>query len=91
MGLTLRTLALMAALGVVLGVFHVSLGFFRSEEEAKAAGRVSLYRSMVVSEIERFSHLSYGLARDTRVIETATGGPAAARARAGRGWRHAVS
>ncbi|MET4127764.1 cache domain-containing protein [Roseovarius sp. MBR-6] len=78
MGLTLRTLALMAALGVALGVFLVSLGFFRSEEEAKAAGRVSLYRSMVVSEVERFSHLSYVLARDTRVIETATGGPAAA-------------
>jgi two-component system C4-dicarboxylate transport sensor histidine kinase DctB len=78
MGLTLRTLALMAALGVALGVFLVSLGFFRSEEEAKAAGRVSLYRSMVVSEVERFSHLTYVLARDTRVIETATGGPVAA-------------
>lgn len=78
MGLTLRTLALMAALGVALGVFLVSLGFFRSEEEAKATGRVSLYRSMVISEVERFSHLSYVLARDTRVIETATGGPVAA-------------
>ncbi|MFU8834674.1 MAG: sensor histidine kinase [Roseovarius sp.] len=74
MGLTLRSLALMAALGVALAVFLVSLGFFRSEEEAKAAGRLSLYRSTVISEVERFSHLTYVLARDSRVIETAAGG-----------------
>jgi two-component system C4-dicarboxylate transport sensor histidine kinase DctB len=73
MRLTLRVLAVAMALGVVLGVFLVSLGFFRSEERAKAEGRLSLYRSMVVSEIERFSHLTYVLARDGHVIDTAAG------------------
>jgi len=73
MRLTLRVLAVSAALGVAAGVFLVSLGFFRSGEQAKAEGRLSLYRSMVVSEIERFSHLTYVLARDAHVIETAAG------------------
>jgi len=73
MRLTLRVLAVSAALGVAAGVFLVSLGFFRSGEQAKAEGRLSLYRSMVVSEIERFSHLTYVLARDGHVIETAAG------------------
>src|SRR6056297_2383647 len=73
MRLTLRGLAVLTALGVVLGVFLISLGFFRSEEQAKAEGRLSLYRSMVISEIERFSHLTYVLARDGHVIDTAAG------------------
>src|SRR6056297_810612 len=73
MRLTLRGLAVLTALGVVLGVFLISLGFFRSEEQAKAEGRLSLYRSMVISEIERFSHLTYVLARDRHVMDTAAG------------------
>lgn len=73
MRLTLRALAALTALGVVLGVFLISLGFFRSEEQAKAEGRLSLYRSMVISEIERFSHLTYVLARDGHVMDTAAG------------------
>ncbi|MDZ7710140.1 MAG: ATP-binding protein [Roseovarius sp.] len=73
MRLTLRALAVLTALGVAIGVFLISLGFFRSEEQAKAEGRLSLYRSMVISEIERFSHLTYVLARDSHVIATASG------------------
>jgi len=73
MRLTLRILAVATALGIALGVFLISLGFFRSEEQAKAEGRLSLYRSMVISEIERFSHLTYVLARDGHVIDTAAG------------------
>ena len=74
MRLTLRALAVLTALGVAIGVFLISLGFFRSEEAAKAEGRLSLYRSMVISEIERFSHLTYVLARDSHVIATAADG-----------------
>ena len=73
MRLTLRALVVLTALGVILGVFLISLGFFRSEEQAKAEGRLSLYRSMVISEIERFSHLTYVLARDRHVMDTAAG------------------
>src|SRR6056297_261615 len=73
MRLTLRGLAVLTALGVVIGVFLISLGFFHSEEQAKAEGRLSLYRSMVISEIERFSHLTYVLARDRHVMDTAAG------------------
>lgn len=67
-------LAAFTALCVAIGVFWLSLSFFQSEEEAKARGRLSLYHSTVRSELERFSHLTYVLARDTHVIETATGG-----------------
>jgi two-component system C4-dicarboxylate transport sensor histidine kinase DctB len=68
------TLAAVTALCVAIGVFWLSLSFFQSEEEAKARGRLSLYHSTVRSELERFSHLTYVLARDTHVIDTATGG-----------------
>lgn len=67
-------LAAFTALCVAIGVFWLSLSFFQSEEEAKARGRLSLYHSTVRSELERFSHLTYVLARDTHVIDTATGG-----------------
>ena len=73
MRLTLRALAVLTALGIAIAVFLIALGFFRSEEQAKAEGRLSLYRSMVISEIERFSHLTYVLARDSHVIATAAG------------------
>jgi len=75
MRLTTTALAAVTALCVMIGVFWLSLSFFQSEEEAKARGRLSLYHSTVRSELERFSHLTYVLARDSHVIDTATGGP----------------
>ncbi len=58
---------------VALILFRVSYGYFQSEELTKAQGRLSLYQSSVSGELERFSHLTYVLARDPFVIETAKG------------------
>lgn len=60
---------------VAVSVFKVSYGYFQSEELTKAQGRLSLYQSSVSGELERFSHLTYVLARDPIVIETTSGGP----------------
>ncbi|MFC2967114.1 sensor histidine kinase [Acidimangrovimonas pyrenivorans] len=60
-----------------VGLFMLSHGYFRSEELARAEGRLSLYRSTVVAELQRFSHLTYVLARDPYVIATAGGASAA--------------
>lgn len=59
------------------GAFVLSQRYFRSEEVTRAEGRLSLYRSTVVAELDRFSHLTFVLARDPFVIETAGGGPTA--------------
>ncbi|MDA4846843.1 sensor histidine kinase [Hoeflea poritis] len=57
----------------VAGIFRLSYAYFQSEELSKADERLSLYRSSVVSALERFSHLTYVLARDPFVIATAGG------------------
>ena len=49
-------------------------GYFRSEEISGAEARLSVYRNTVLAELERFSHLTFVLARDPFVIETARGG-----------------
>lgn len=66
-------LALLAVAVVTTSIFWVSLSYFQSEERTKAQGRLSLFRSTVLAELERFSHLTYVLARDPFVIETAQG------------------
>lgn len=73
MRIRLLLLAILATLLVAVGVFQISLGFFRSEEITKAQGRLSLYRSTVEAELNRFSHLTFVLARDPVVIDTALG------------------
>ncbi len=55
------------------GIFWLSLRYFQSQERTEAQGRLSLYRSTVLAELERFSHLTYVLARDPFVIGTARG------------------
>lgn len=60
-------------LAFATGVYVLSQSFFRSEEITRAEGRLSLYRSTVVAELNRFSHLTFVLARDPFVIETASG------------------
>ncbi|MEP6016852.1 MAG: ATP-binding protein [Paracoccaceae bacterium] len=71
---------LLLVLAALLAVasFNGAHVYFRSEEVSKAQGRLSLYRSTVIAEIERFSHLTFVLARDPFVIETAQGGDTAA-------------
>ncbi|WP_071673833.1 sensor histidine kinase [Nioella nitratireducens] len=59
------------------GAYTLSHRYFRSEEVTQAEGRLSLYRSTVVAELNRFSHLTFVLSRDPFVIETAGGAPTA--------------
>ncbi len=67
-------LAFVSVLATAVGIFWLSLQYFQSQEQSKASARLSLYRSTVVAELERFSHLTYVLARDQKVISTAEGG-----------------
>ncbi|WP_419912665.1 sensor histidine kinase [Hoeflea sp.] len=71
MRIVLRTLMLAVAVLAVAGIFRLSYAYFQSEELSKADERLSLYRSSVVAALERFSHLTYVLARDPFVIATA--------------------
>ena len=73
-----RSIALsLLVLVFAAGAYVLSHRYFRSEEVTRAEGRLSLYRSTVVAELDRFSHLTFVLARDPFVIETAAGGPTA--------------
>lgn len=65
--------AFLAVVAVAVGIFWLSFNYFRSIELAKAEGRLSLYRSTVTAELQRFSHLTHILAQDPFVIETAQG------------------
>ncbi len=71
----LRSLILpvVATIVVISILFRMSYGYFQSEELTKAQGRLSLYQSSVSGELERFSHLTYVLARDPFVIAAAKG------------------
>lgn len=71
-----RLIAVMVVLPVLVAavVFYLAERYFLSEELEKAQGRLSLYRSTVVSQLERYSYLTYVLARDRFVIENARGG-----------------
>ncbi|MBY8976903.1 sensor histidine kinase [Rhodobacteraceae bacterium NNCM2] len=63
-------LACIAALGTV-ATYWGSYTYFRAEELEKAAERMSLYRNTILAELERFSHLTFVLARDPHVIDAA--------------------
>lgn len=65
---------LLAAIVLAVAVFKASEVYFLSEERAKAEGRLSLYQSSVMAELDRFSHLTYVLAQDAAVLATAEGG-----------------
>ena len=73
MRMVLRILMVAVAVLAVAGTFRLSYAYFQSEELSKADERLSLYRSSVVAALERFSHLTYVLARDPFVIATAGG------------------
>lgn len=68
-------LSIVATVLVASGIFSLSNTYFQSQERTKAEGRLSLYHSSVIAELERFSHLTFVLARDPFVVETTqTGG-----------------
>jgi two-component system C4-dicarboxylate transport sensor histidine kinase DctB len=67
-------LYILVPVAIAVGIFMLSHSYFRSAELSRAQGRLSLFRSTVVAELERFSHLTFVLARDPYVIATATGG-----------------
>ncbi len=69
--LTVFLVVMLASSGAA---FWGAYGYFKGGELQQAGARLSLYRSTVDAELERFSHLPFVLARDTFVIETATGG-----------------
>jgi two-component system C4-dicarboxylate transport sensor histidine kinase DctB len=56
-------ISVFAALCLAAVAFVIAGGSVRARETQKAEGRLSLYRSTVVAEIERFSHLPYVLSR----------------------------
>jgi two-component system C4-dicarboxylate transport sensor histidine kinase DctB len=66
-------LSLLATLCVGAVVQHVAFGLFLSEEQVKAEGQLSLYRSTVVAELERHSHLTHVLAQDSYVAAALSG------------------
>lgn len=55
------------------GIYAASLQYFQSEELEQAKGRLSVYENTVAAELERFSHLTYILARDPFVQATLAG------------------
>lgn len=57
---------------VAFGAWFAAYRYFVSEELARADGRLSLYRSTVLAEIERFDHLTQVLSVDPFVIEGLT-------------------
>ena len=74
MRIAIYALFFAAATLATYALSQLSYRYFHSEELAKAEGRLTLYQASVVAELERFSHLTYVLARDPFVIETAEGG-----------------
>ncbi len=60
--------------GVTAILFEVSLGYFQSLELQRSQGRVTLYRSTLISALDRYQHLPYVLARDPYVMDAARGG-----------------
>lgn len=67
-------LSLLATLFVGVLVHRAALSYFAAEELAKSEGQLSLYRSTVVAELERHSHLTHVLAQDSFVIDAVEGG-----------------
>lgn len=63
----------LSVIAVTAIVWVASHRYFVSEEIESAEGRLSLYRSTVLAEVERFEHLTQVLAVDPFVIAALTG------------------
>ena len=68
-----RLVSFLLLLGCASAVYWGAYSYFRTDELAKTQARLSLYQSTVEAELQRFSHLTFVLARDPFVIDTATG------------------
>jgi len=67
---------LFAALIFLATVLHqVSYAYFKELELNKAAARLTLYRSTVLSELRHFAHLPFFLSLDPVVLQTVAGAP----------------
>jgi len=55
------------------GLYFLSFSYYKSEEIRKASGRLSLYKSSLLNEIERFVYFPYVLSQDPHVIEALSG------------------
>ena len=69
--LNILTIPIAAACAIAL--FWGSYSYFKSQELEKAAARLTLYRSTVETELQRFAHLPFLLSLDPVVIATLDG------------------
>lgn len=67
-------LSILATLATAIVVNLWAYRTFVTQEMAQSEGQLSLYRSTVFAELERHSHLTHILARDTFVTEAISGG-----------------
>ncbi|TRD17311.1 sensor histidine kinase [Palleronia caenipelagi] len=69
------TITVIAAL-LLAAVFFASLRYFLIDEAQRAGARLTLYRSTVIAEVDRFNHLTKVLAVDPFVSDALTTGRA---------------
>lgn len=65
--------AVVAVIGLMVLVFFTARSYFESLELQRAQSRVTLYRSTLISALERYQHLPFVLARDPFVVRGAEG------------------
>ena len=68
-------IALSVSLAIAFVLFLASYQYFKAQELAKAAARLTLYRSTVETELEHFAHLPFLFSLDPIVSATLKGGP----------------
>lgn len=66
--------SLIAVLALAGGLHLVSLSYFKAQERDKAAARLTLYQSTLISELRHFAHLPFLLSLDPVVARTLAGG-----------------
>lgn len=73
----MRNRTLTFVLGIIIalgyGLYLVSFSYFKSEEIQKANARLSLYKSSLLGEIERFAYFPFVLSQDPNVIAATKG------------------
>lgn len=66
-------LILLCVLLVLAASYLAAFRYFQGQEITRAQGRLSLYHSTLSTELERFQHIPFILARDANVIAGAAG------------------
>lgn len=70
----LNRLTIIAVLLGGLGLFWGAYSYFKGQEIDKAAAQLTLFRSTIAAELQRFSHLPFVLSLDPLVAATLDGG-----------------